>query len=176
MTAAIQRASIHLAALGLVLLAAGSQAGAGPGRVPDLDGYEKLQVPEGNNVAYVTYAEGVQIYRWNGAAWGFVAPEAVLYDADGAEVGTHYAGPTWESDSGSKVVGRVLERATPDPTAIPWLKLEAASSDGPGVFHRVTFIQRLYTVGGLAPSNAGDAVGEEARVPYSTWYVFYRAE
>jgi Protein of unknown function (DUF3455) len=170
--------STDLAALALVLLVMGGAAGAAWAdfqRAPDLDGCEIIQVPEGNKVAHVAYAEGVQIYRWNGTAWAFVAPEAVLYDRDGEPVGTHYAGPTWESESGSKVVGRVRERCNHDPDAIPWLLLEATSSAGPGIFHRVTFIQRVETVGGLAPAEPGEVVGEEVRVPYSAWYVFYRA-
>jgi len=136
-----------------------------------------LQVPAGNKVAFHVYAEDVQIYRWNGASWTFVAPEAVLFaDAgeDGA-VGIHYAGPTWESVSGSKVVGMVLERCTPDPDAIPWLWLGAVSNEGPGIFHQVTFIQRVNTVGGNAPTDPGDFPGEVARVPYIAEYFFYRA-
>jgi hypothetical protein len=148
-------------------------------RVPDLGDCEEVQVEAGHKVAYQAYAEGVQIYRWNGTAWTFVAPDAVLYSGDGEDsevVGIHYAGPTWESDSGSKVVATVVDRCTPDPDAIPWLLLKAVSSDGPGIFHRVTYIQRLYTVGGLAPAAPGDFVGEEAEVPYSAWYVFYRKQ
>src|SRR5262249_22812284 len=118
------------------------------------------------------------IYRWNGMSWTFVAPEAALYaDAGGNNaVGTHYAGPTWESASGSKVVGQVLERCTPNPDAIDWLKLKAVSSQGPGPFRRVTFIQRVNTVGGKAPTRSGDTVGELARVPYTAEYFFYRAQ
>jgi len=136
-----------------------------------------VQVPEGNKVSFHVYAVGVQIYRWNGSAWVFVAPAAVLYanaDHDG-EVGTHYAGPTWESNSGSKVVGSRLAGCTSDATAIPWLLLRAVTSDGPGIFDRVTFIQRVNTVGGLAPSAAGSTVGEEQQVPYTAEYFFYRA-
>jgi hypothetical protein len=99
----------------------------------------------------------------------------VLYDLDGDIVGTHYVGPTWESNSGSYVVGRVLERATPDARAIQWLKLEAIDCDGPGIFDGVTFIQRVNTVGGLAPANLGNFVGEEAQVYYTADYYFYQA-
>jgi hypothetical protein len=172
--------SIQLAALALLVLGLGTLVGeGGDHRAPDLTGFEKLIVDDGNKVAFVAYAEGVQIYRWNGTSWSFVGPEAVLYSGDGDDdevVGIHYAGPTWESNSGSTVVGAVLERATPDPTAIPWLKLGAVSSEGPGIFHRVTFIQRVYTTGGLSPSSPGDFAGEVVRVPYTAWYVFYRAE
>jgi hypothetical protein len=173
-----------LAGLALLLLALGvpAPAGAEPGndnRAPVLVGdCAKLKVDAGHKVAFVAHAEGVQIYRWNGASWDFVAPEAVLFADDGGNgvVGTHYAGPTWESNSGSKVVGTVLERCTPDPDAIPWLKLKAVSSEGPGIFNGVTFIQRLNTVGGKAPTEAGDFVGDVARVPYSADYVFYRKQ
>ena len=39
----------------------------------------------------------------------------------------------------------------------------------------VTFIQRVNTIGGTAPVEAGGFVGDEARVPYTTEYYFYRA-
>ncbi len=137
-----------------------------------------LQVPAGNELKFHAYAVGVQIYQWNGSGWAFVAPAAVLY-ADRrhhAEVGIHYAGPTWESNSGSKVVGARVAACTPDPNSIPWLLLRAVSSQGPGVFDGVTFIQRLETVGGTAPSTPGSAVGQQAQVPYTAEYLFYSAE
>jgi hypothetical protein len=145
-------------------------------RVPDLSGCPKLQAPADTKLAYHTFAKGVQIYRWNGTSWGFVAPEALLSaDRKGNSViGTHYAGPTWESNSGSKVVAAVIDRCTPDPNAIAWLSLGAVGTTGHGVFHRVTFIQRVNTDGGLAPSAPGSIIGEEARIPYTTEYYFYR--
>lgn len=172
--------NMRLAALALLLLALAALARAEPGhdhRAPNLGDCQHLQVPEGNQVIFQVYAEGVQLYRWNGTSWSFVAPEAVLYadaEAHGA-VGIHYAGPTWESVSGSKVAGRVVERCTPDPDAIAWLLLEAVSSQGPGIFRRVTFIQRVNTVDGMAPHDPGDFTGEVVSVPYTTEYVFYRA-
>jgi hypothetical protein len=122
------------------------------------------------------FAEGVQIYSWNGTSWVFVAPEADLFaDAGGAGlVGIHYAGPTWESLSGSKVVGAVDQRCTVSADDIQWLLLRAVSSDGPGVFGGVTYIQRLNTSGGVAPPAPGTTVGQIARVPYTTEYYFYR--
>lgn len=169
-----------LGALALLPLALVAPAGADPGgdgRNPDLTDYQILQVPAGNKVAFHVYAVGVQIYRWDGSNWIFSRPEALLFanaEYDGL-VGIHYAGPTWESNSGSIVVGKVLQRSTPDPDAIPWLLLEAVYSEGPGIFHGVTFIQRLYTVGGKAPAYAGQVPGEEARMPYTAEYYFYRA-
>jgi len=166
---------IHVVLVALFLLITPAAEGqSNGGRAPDLGDCPKLQV-QGKRVSFHVYAEGVQIYRWDGARWIFVAPEAELFaDAGGhGAVGIHYAGPTWESRSGSKVMGAVLERCTPDSDAIPWLLLAAVFNDGPGVFARVTFIQRVNTVGGIAPSNPGDFPGETARVPYVAEYFFY---
>jgi len=114
-------------------------------RDPDLGECQVLRADEGSKVAFRAYAEGYQVYRWTGTGWAFVGPEAILFDNDGEVVGIHYAGPTWESLSGSKVRAVVSERCTPDPDAIPWLLLDSVGSEGPGIFHRVTQIQRLYT-------------------------------
>jgi uncharacterized protein DUF3455 len=172
------RGTTRITALALLLLAFGAPVVADSGyenRAPDVGEYTNLNVPEGHKVAFRAYAEGVQIYRWNGAMWSLVGPEAYLYDQDDEVIGIHYAGPTWESASGSKVVGRVLERATPDPDSIQWLKLEAVASEGPGIFRGVTYIQRVYTVGGKAPSDEGYP-GEVVRVPYATDYYFYKKQ
>jgi hypothetical protein len=147
-------------------------------RAPELPAVcNDLQVPAGNKMHFRVYAVGVQIYRWNGASWDFVAPVANLYADENfhGKVGFHYAGPTWESNSGSRVVGRRLAGCAPDASAIPWLLLETVSSEGPGVFKRTTFIQRVNTAGGLAPTTPGAFIGAEARVPYTTEYYFYRA-
>jgi hypothetical protein len=139
---------------------------------------DKIQVPEGNKVAFQVYARGSQVYKWNGAGWDFVAPIATLSASANyyGEVGIHYAGPTWESKSGSKVVARRVDGCTPDPTAIPWLLLEATSTSGPGIFSSITYIQRVNTTGGLIPSIPGSLVGEIKEVPYTAEYFFYRAE
>ncbi len=142
-------------------------------------GCESLQVEAGNGLAFRTYAMGVQVYSWNGASWTFVEPVATLF-ADArykGEVGTHYVGPTWESNSGSKVVAARVPGTgcTPDSSGIPWLILKKVSSEGPGVFSTTTFIQRLNTTGGIAPTVPGTVVGERREVPYTAEYYFYRA-
>lgn len=116
--------------------------------------------------------------RWNGANWVFVAPSAVLSDDAGGNsvAGIHYAGPTWESVSGSKVVGAVAKRCPSNVGSIPWLLLNVVSSSGPGIFEGTTFIQRLNTTGGTAPVVAGNVVGELANVPYTAEYYFYTAQ
>ena len=139
---------------------------------------DSLEVPAGNSVIFHVYAVGVQIYQWNGTTWVFVAPSATLYADPGhhGKVGIHYAGPTWQSKSGSKVVGKRVAACTPDSSAIPWLLLEAVSTQGPGVFHAVTYVQRVNTVGGKAPADQGTTLNQEARVPYTAEYYFYGAE
>ncbi|MBC7894273.1 MAG: DUF3455 domain-containing protein [Cytophagaceae bacterium] len=146
-------------------------------RGPELGACSNIALREEVKVAAHTYATGDQVYRWTGTSWVFVAPVARLHaSANGREqVGTHYAGPTWESTSGSIVVGAVVDRCTADSNAIPWLLLQAVRADGPGIFGRITFIHRVNTVGGNAPATPGTFVGELANVPYTAQYYFYRA-
>jgi len=73
-----------------------------------------------------------------------------------------------------QVVGTVIDHCTPNPNAIPWLLVKAVSNEGHGIFQRVTYIQRLNTVGGNAPSVPGDVPGQVARVPYTARYFFYQ--
>ena len=61
-----------------------------------------------------------------------------------------------------------------DTNSIPWLRLNALSSEGPGIFADTTYIQRIHTVGGKAPSRAGTTVGEVVEVPYNADYFFFR--
>jgi hypothetical protein len=172
--------------IGLVLLLAVALAPLGAARAnngkrgPDLSFplCDRLQVEPGNKVAFHVYALGVQIYRWNGTSWGFVAPVANLFADDNyrGQVGTHYAGPTWESNSGSRLVAARQTSCTPDTTAIPWLLLQTVSTDGPGIFNSVTYVQRVNTAGGLAPAAPGPYVGAETKVPYTAEYYFYRSD
>lgn len=146
---------------------------------PDLPSFcDSLQVPPGNELVFRLYALGVQIYRWNGNSWDFVAPLANLYADDNYRVnlGYHYAGPTWEGRGGSKVVAARLTGCSPDTTAIPWLLLQTVSTEGRGIFRKVTYIQRVNTAGGLAPTVSSSHIGAEARVPYTAEYFFYRAD
>jgi hypothetical protein len=142
----------------------------------DAPGCDDITVPSGHEFYFHAYARGVQIYRWTGTTWTFVAPSAVLYaDAKGKErVGTHYAGPTWQSVKGGTVVGAVVERCSADARSIPWLLLSGTPDGRPGIFQRTTYIQRLNTVGGNAPTVAGTFIGEQKNVPYTADYLFYR--
>jgi hypothetical protein len=144
----------------------------------------KLAAPAGNDLAFELLANGVQIYSCvspggasGGPAWALQAPEATLTDQLGRRAGTHRAGPTWEALDGSSVVGAKVEAATSDPAAVPWLLLRAASHEGRGLMADITFVQRIQTSGGVAPSEGCSAatVGAVARVPYRAVYCFYRS-
>jgi Protein of unknown function (DUF3455) len=108
-----------------------------------------------------------------------LAPEADLFDARGNKAGRHYAGPYWESTDGSRIAGTVKERAdAPVADAIPWLLLAAKSVGPEGSFSNVTSIQRVNTVGGVAPK-AGCSratAGTPARVGYTADYYFFTAK
>ncbi|HMG33196.1 MAG TPA: DUF3455 domain-containing protein [Blastocatellia bacterium] len=176
-----------VAILVLLLALSGIVLGNAPVAFVDLDDFKstpppaactEIQVPEGNRVSFHVFAIGVQIYKWNGVTWDFVGPMATLFSDAGYtdEVGIHYAGPTWQSTSGGKVVASRVAGCSPDPTAIPWLLLRSVSNSGAGIFRSVTYIQRVNTTGGLSPATPGSAIGDIMQVPYTAEYYFYRAE
>jgi hypothetical protein len=181
-TAALKQfaaSSIKTIALALVSTLINTNVAAG-NREPEAP--TVIAAPVETKVAFHTHASGVQIYIATPSptdplalVWTFSAPEAVLFDNDGNAVGIHYAGPTWESASGSKVRAARVAGTTVDASAIPWLLLKATSAEGPGIFARTTYIQRVNTVGGLAPAAAPTQAGQVARVAYTAEYFFYRA-
>lgn len=156
-------------------------ASAPPPAPPDVP--EPLRAPTGQRVYLKALATGAQIYacalKTDGTTeWAFKAPEATLIDAaSGKPLGQHHAGPTWQAEDGSAVVGEVKAKApSPDALAIPWLLLAAKSNSGNGVFAPARSIQRVDTVGGLAPAEPCVAaqLGQTVKVPYTASYYFYR--
>lgn len=140
-----------------------------------------LAVPDDSRLAFYYDATGVQIYTCqattNGYAWTFQAPEASLFDRRGQLVMKHYAGPTWESVSDhSKLVAKKRQEFPARADAIPALLLQATAHEGTGLMADVSYVQRLDTVGGLAPSAGCDDahVNATARVAYTATYVFSR--
>jgi len=148
----------------------------------------------------VAHAVGTQNYvcapQGEGFAWKPYGPQATLFDDHGHQVTTHFlspnpdeagkARPTWQHSRDTSAVwaNPVEDSLDPEfvePGAIPWLKLEIVGRTV-GVDGRrltdTTFIQRINTIGGIAPetgcSEAGH-LGERALVPYETDYVFYKA-
>lgn len=143
-----------------------------------------VTVPSGNKVAMRTVGVGELTYECRekqGAAgtyeWTFVAPTATLWDSGRTRaVGKYYGGPTWESSDGSKVTGKQLAIAPGKEGAIPLQLVQAAPAMGTGSMQGVTYIQRLNTVGGVAPKEpcAVASTGQRRQVKYEADYVFYK--
>lgn len=178
-----RQAVMAITRMPLVALVAGC-ATSGVGTIPPVP--ESLRTPATEMLSLETAATGVQIYECNARKdeptryeWTFKAPEADLFDGAGNKIGKHYAGPTWESNDGSKVVGVVKARDNgPDSGAIPWLLLSAKSTVGTGVFSHTKSIQRVHTVGGTPPAEACSEAqaGKVTRVGYKARYYFYAAK
>jgi Protein of unknown function (DUF3455) len=134
-----------------------------------------LKPPAGATLIRRLHATGDQIYACDGAHWVLSRPDARLFDDSGKQVGSHFAGPTWEYSDGSRVTGKAIASATPDPASIPWLLVQAIDHRGHGLLERVTTIQRLSTKGGVAPATGCDAQhkGQESRSHYAADYLFY---
>jgi len=172
------RAAAPLCIAGLSLAGCASRKPIPPPDVPPA-----LKVAAGQTLTAALHGTGVQIYECRPSVqdpkrflWIYQSPAAELADRSGKEIGRHYAGPTWESYDGSTVVGDVLVRDNgPNPAAIQWLLLRAKTNSGKGMFAKTQFIQRLHTIGGLAPTALCDEshAGQRTRVPYSADYYFY---
>ena len=162
-----------------------------------------LQPPEGNEAFLIGHAFGSQDYvcaaSGSGVAFVLTTPEAVLFDNPAHRVINHFFSPnpieggtiraTWQSTRNSSVFwGQAVAIATaatdPDfvaPDAIAWVTLSQAgvlAGSGTGDdLAAATFVQRVNTVGGLAPSigcNSPADITKTAIVPYEADYVFYR--
>jgi len=98
--------------------------------------------------------------------------------------------PTWQSSFDTSVVwgtkiasvnagGTDTSCPAAAGTAIPCLLLQALSTksgpNGFGILTNTTYIQRLNTAGGVAPTVSCSA-GEQALVPYTADYYFYTAQ
>jgi len=174
----MDRLLVVMGLVAMTLVGGGSVRAQTSGEIP-----ANLVVPGGQPLLLETVAQGVQIYLCQPTAdnpsvyaWTLRAPEADLLNRRGERIGRHFAGPTWEGNDGSQVVGEVRENAnSPDPQAIPWLLLQARSNQGTGIFSTVTYVQRLDTAGGRAPAAGCDQAraGQEQRVDYTATYAFY---
>jgi uncharacterized protein DUF3455 len=143
-----------------------------------------------------------------GVTFVLFTPQATLFDDEGGQLTTHYFSPNpSEVNTNPKVLGDRMIRATwqdskdsstvwgkvnpgnsssdsnyVEPGAIPWLLVTIAGhQDGPTGGDRLsatTFIQRLSTHGGLAPSTGCTSLGDLGNmvfVPYTTDYYFYKS-
>jgi len=160
-----------------------------------------IQVPPGNTAFLVGHGVGTQNYSClpsgTGVKFVLFTSQATLFDHFDRQVTTHYFSPnpveggtiraTWQSSRDTSTVwGQVgpNDSSTDShfvaPGAIAWLRVKVVGTqDGPkggDMLSETTFIQRLNTSGGLAPStgcsSAAD-IGKQAFVPYTADYFFY---
>jgi hypothetical protein len=174
-TAAALAATVAVCSLGLVVahntpssaspVAASARGVEPPGAsTADLTRYgahsvpPAVQVPAGQMLIGDFLGTGVQVYRCTAGTWVFVEPAANLagWTTRPPDFATavHFRGPSWESaDDGSLVEAKVIA-SSPVPGSIPQLLLQSTSNRGDGVFGRVSYLQRLATSGGAAPTGA----------------------
>jgi hypothetical protein len=138
--------------------------------VPDI-----LKPASKERLTLLAHAAGDQVYACDGSRWMLSRPDAKPLTDSGRQIGSHFAGPTWESSDGSRVMAQPVAAATRNPDSIPWLLSKATNHQGEGLMKRVTSIQQLSTEGGRAPATGCDAhhKGQEARSHYTALYLFY---
>jgi hypothetical protein len=176
----------------------------GPGHVrpPRVPG--NIEVEAGNKAFLEGHAVGTQNYiclpSGTSFTWTFFGPQATLFNDDDRQIITHFlsANPdeigtppraSWQHSRDSSMVWAVLRdpnSTSSDPQfvaqgAIPWLLLKkVGAQEGPtggGTLAHVSFIHRVNTSGGVAPSTGcavATDVGKKALVPYTADYFFYR--
>ena len=146
---------------------------------------EAVKVPAGHAVSMETAAAGNITYQCRAKKdmagqyeWVFVGPDAPLVDRSGKSVGKYYGPPaTWESNDGSKVTGAQVAVAPNGAGNIPVQLVKANPAMGMGAMQGVAYIQRVETVGGVAPAApCGQMVeGQKQVVTYRADYIFWRA-
>jgi hypothetical protein len=158
-----------------------------------------IQVPAGNKAFLEGHGIGTQNYvclpAGPGFAWTLLTPQATLFRDNDKQVTTHFFSPnpsengairaTWQhSQDTSTVWGQVIQPSSDPhfvaPGAIPWLLLQVVGAEdgstGDNTLAATTYIQRLNTLGGSAPSSGcsmSTDVGRKAFVPYTADYFFY---
>jgi hypothetical protein len=160
-----------------------------------------LQVPAGFSSYLKTAAVGTQNYICLPEGWTFLGPQATLFvnipwfnGEIRQQVATHYlslnpsetatARPTWLSSIDSSAIWAKALANSSDPEyvapgAIPWLLLEVVGAQrgptGGSLLSQARYLQRVNTAGGVKPTKAC-TIGEIEFVPYTTDYVFYKAD
>jgi hypothetical protein len=146
---------------------------------------DAVKVPAGNVVSLETVGVGEITYECRDkkdaagqTEWVFVGPKAVLNDRSGKAMGTYYGPPaTWEANDGSKFTGAQVAVSPATPGNIPLQLVKANPSTGSGALTDVTFVQRVATVGGVAPKSECSTATKGAKeiVKYQADYIIYKA-
>jgi Protein of unknown function (DUF3455) len=161
-----------------------------------------IVVPEGNHAYFVGHGVGFQNYVCSPSKsvgqveWTLFTPEAHLFGDAGEQLTSHFFSPnpdegntairaTWRDSQDSSTVWAKANAASSDPAfvnpgAVAWVLLQVVGKQvgptGGANLTRTTFIQRLSTVGGLAPATGCDVptdLGAKAFMPYTADYFFF---
>ena len=164
-----------------------------------------LEVEKGNEVFLVGHGDGTQNYVCSpcdptkpncplGVAFTLFTPQATLFNDQGEQLITHFSSPnpvengtirvTWQdSRDTSKIWAKLVNHVTVKEDSIDWLLLNVkdtgtqAGPTGGDRLTKTTFIQRLNTSGGLAPSEgclSTTDLGHQEFVRYTADYFFYK--
>lgn len=163
-----------------------------------------IEVPAPNEVFLVGRAYGTQNYECQPVrslgrvGWVLFTPQATLFGDQDEQLTTHFFSPnplengivraTWQDSRDTSIVwGRGIQSSVDPnfvkPGAIPWLLIDVentgaqAGPTGGTTLSGTTFIQRLNTDGGAAPSAGCERptdIGKRAFVPYAADYFFYK--
>lgn len=153
----------------------GQAAASQPART-GVDAPAALKVPDGNRLTGVFSAAGVQTYTCTDGAWKLLEPAATLWarnDRSHRPVALHSRGPVWVSTVDGSAVNAAAIANSPRTGTIPELLLQSTATRGTGVFAGVSYVQRLDTHGGVAPTTAC-AGTDQISVRYSATYAFYK--
>lgn len=146
---------------------------------------DAVKVPAGHRVVWETVGVGEITYECRAKAntpdafeWVFVGPKADLKSRKGDVVGRYFGPPaTWAGNDGSSLTGAQVAVAPAQPGSIPLQLVKANPAMGSGVMQGMSYIQRVATKGGVAPSMpcAGSSVGSKQIVQYQADYIFWKA-
>ena len=145
---------------------------------------DAVKVPAGHKVALESVGVGQITYECRakkdaaGFEWVFVGPDAKLMARDGKQIGKYFGPPaTWESADGSKITGTQVAVSPAAAGNIPLQLVKANPAMGTGAMTGVSYIQRVDTRGGVAPSKACDAamLSQQEIVKYQSDYIFWKA-
>ncbi|MFD9284264.1 DUF3455 domain-containing protein [Streptomyces mirabilis] len=153
----------------------GQAAASQPART-GVDAPAALKVPDGNRLTGVFSAAGVQTYTCADGAWKLLEPAATLWaknDRSHRPLALHSRGPVWVSTVDGSAVNAAAIANSPKTGTIPELLLQSTATRGTGVFAGVSYVQRLDTHGGVAPTTACTGT-TQISVRYSATYAFYK--
>jgi hypothetical protein len=145
---------------------------------PGVDLPPELVPPAGNVLSSVFQARGVQIYTCTDGKWVFTEPAASLQGragGRGSHTLIHFRGPSWESVQDGSLVEAAVAASSPAEGTIPWLLLKVTRTRGDGILAGTTYVQRLATKGGAAPTGACTPASTTS-VPYEAVYRFFTAQ